>query len=161
MSRLHLLRHADAGDSEGWDGPDATRPLTEKGRDQAARLGRFLAEHRFETDLILTSPKVRAAQTAEIVAAHLSMPVVVDQRLGGSLDLGLVEAILGEHQDPTHPVLVGHDPDFSDLIAMLTGSPAIPMRKGAMLRVDGERPWRAGGGVLRWLVPPQLLGREG
>ena len=47
---LHLLRHADAGDPEAWTGPDAARPLSDKGRAQAERLGAFLAEHGFKTD---------------------------------------------------------------------------------------------------------------
>jgi phosphohistidine phosphatase len=161
VTRLHLLRHAHAGDSADWDGPDATRPLTEKGRAQAKRLGRFLAERRFATDAVLTSPKVRAAQTAEIVAGHLAIPIVVDERLAGDLTLSVVEAILHEHGDPERPVLVGHDPDFSELVAALTGSDALPMRKGAMVRIDASRPFEAGAGTLRWLIPPELLRGEG
>ena len=66
MIELHLLRHADAGDPMAWDGPDEARPLSDKGERQADRLGRFLAGVGFAPDVIITSPKVRAAQTAEI-----------------------------------------------------------------------------------------------
>ena len=54
-------------------------------------------------------------------------------------------------------MLVGHDPDFSDLVETLTASPALTMKKGAMLRIDVERPLEPGGGTLVWLVPPALL----
>ena len=157
---LHLLRHAHAGDGMSWDGPDDARPLTDKGLAQARRLGRFLAERRFETDAILTSPKLRSSQTAEVVAGHLALPVVVDERLAGPVDLGTLESILRDHHDPVMPVLVGHDPDFSELIAVLCGAAGMPMRKGSFARIEVDRPMQPGAGTLRWLIPPDLLRPE-
>jgi phosphohistidine phosphatase len=154
---LHLLRHADAGDPMAWDGPDEARPLSDKGERQADKLGRFLAGVAFAPDAVITSPKVRAAQTAEIVARHLGVPVVVDERLAGGLDIDGVEATLGAAGDPVRPVLVGHDPDFTDLVEVLTTSSAVTMKKGAMLRIDIDRPLAPGGGQLAWLVTPNLL----
>ena len=78
MTELHFLRHADAGDPEAWEGPDEPRPLSDKGEKQADRLGRFLAGVGFKPDAIITSPKLRAAQTAEIVAEHLGLPFAID-----------------------------------------------------------------------------------
>jgi len=158
---LHLLRHAHAGDPYAFQGPDSERPLTDKGQGQARRLGRFLADHAFVTDLILSSPKVRARETAEIVAGHLAMPVVIDERLGGALDLGTLEALLHDQDDPIRPVLVGHDPDFSDLLASLSGSAGVPMRKGAFARLEIDRPLTPGAGTLRWLLPPDALKTDG
>ena len=155
---LHLLRHAHAGDPFTFKGPDAERPLTEKGQGQARRLGRFLADRRFVTDLVLTSPKVRARETAEIVAGHLAMPVVVDERLGGGLDLAALEQLLRDQHDPVRPILVGHDPDFSELLGELLGIPPVPMRKGALARVDvSGRTVVAGRGLLRYLLPPEVV----
>jgi phosphohistidine phosphatase len=154
---LHLLRHAHAGDAFTFDGPDAERPLTEKGRSQSRRLGRFLADRKFVTDLVLTSPKVRARETAEIVAGHLAMPVVVDDRLGAAIDLAMLEGILRDQHDPVRPILVGHDPDFSELLAALSCAGGVPMRKGAFARIEVDRPLRAGTGTLRWLLPPDAL----
>lgn len=154
---LHLLRHAHAGDWSTWAGDDAERPLTEKGRAQSERLGRFLAGQGFRPDLLITSPKVRAAETAAIVAELLDVSLAVDDRLAGGLDLAEVEAILDAHGAPEAPVLVGHDPDFSELMAVLCAAAGVPMRKGAFARIEVDRPLTPGGGDLRWLLPPDLL----
>ena len=154
---LYLLRHAHAGDPGVWDGPDEQRPLSDKGEKQSDRLGRFLAGLGFAPDALITSPKVRAEQTADIVARHLGVPVIVDSRLGGGRDLGAIEAILRDAGDPVRPVLVGHDPDFTDLVETLTGSAAVTMRKGSFVRIDVPGPLEPSGGTLRWLVPPDLL----
>ena len=157
VTELHFLRHADAGDPMAWHRDDAERPLSDKGEKQADRLGRFLAGVGFSPDAVITSPKVRAAQTAEIVAGHLKVPVAVDDRLAGALDSAALTAVLRDAGDPSRPVVVGHDPDFSDLLAELCGATGLPMRKGALARVDIEPPLRPGTGTLRWLIPPDLL----
>jgi phosphohistidine phosphatase SixA len=159
--QLHLLRHAHAGDAGGFSGPDEERPLSAKGEEQAERLGRFLADVGFRPDAIVSSPKVRAARTAEIVAAALGLDIRLDDRLGRALDLVAIEAILFDLDEPVRPVLVGHDPDFSDIVASLCSTPNAPMRKGALARIDASRPLSAGGGILRWLVPPDLLAGRG
>jgi phosphohistidine phosphatase len=154
---LHLLRHAHAGEPAGWTGSDDDRPLSAKGEGQAQRLGRFLAELAFEPDAIITSPKVRAARTAEIVAAALGREVRQDDRLAGGFDLVTIEAMLFDAGEPVKPVLVGHDPDFSELVATLCATANVPMRKGAFARIDASRPLSPGAGTLRWLVSPDLL----
>ena len=156
---LGLLRHAHAGDAATWSRPDDIRPLTDKGRGQAERLGRLLASAGFVPDAMLTSPRVRAVQTAEIVGDELGVPVRTDPRLGSFLDLGALEAILDDAGAPVRPILVGHDPDFSDLLVLLTGSPGLRLRKGAFALLDVERPLAAGSAELRWLIPPDLLRR--
>jgi phosphohistidine phosphatase len=157
VTELLFLRHAHAGDPAAFDGPDASRPLSEKGERQADRMGRFLARAGVAPDAIITSPKIRSVRTAEIVAVHLSLPVSVDALLAGPIDLDELDGVLADHGDPVRPILVGHDPDFSDLVSTLAGAAHIPMRKGALARVDVERPLYSGNGVLRWLVPPDLI----
>jgi phosphohistidine phosphatase len=154
---LYFLRHAHAGDPEAWTGDDAARPLSDKGEKQAERLGTFLAGIGFTPDAIISSPKLRAAQTAEIVAKHLGIQISFDDRLAGAFEVETLETLLGDAGDPVRPVVVGHDPDFSDVLAELSGASRLPMPKGALARVDIERPLRAGGGTLHWLVPPDLL----
>jgi phosphohistidine phosphatase len=154
--QLHFLRHADAGDPEAWEGPDAVRPLSEKGRKQSRRLGEHLASIGFSAERYITSPKTRALETAEIVAGHVKGTVAIDERLGGPLDTDILERVLADAGDPDVAVIVGHDPDFSEMLSTLTG-PRLEMKKGAIARVDIDRPLQAGGGTLRWLIPPDVL----
>ena len=157
MTELYFLRHAHAGDPMAWDGPDEARPLSNKGERQADRLGRFLVSVRFTPDIFITSPKLRASQTADIVATHLGTRVEIDDRLASSFSVDMLEDVLRDAGDADRAVVVGHDPDFSALVAGLCGAPDIPMRKGALARIDIGRPLRPGTGTLRWLVPPDLL----
>ena len=154
---LYLLRHADAGDPAAWDGPDERRPLSRKGVRQAERLGAFLAGIGFELDAILTSPKVRAAETARLVADALGARVSEDERLATDVTCESLEAVVHDAGGPGRVMIVGHDPDFSELLATLCDAAHLPMKKGALARVDLEGGIAAGAGILRWLVPPDLL----
>jgi phosphohistidine phosphatase len=157
---LRLLRHADAGDPEAWTRPDAERPLSEKGRRQSERLGKLLATVKDRPDVFITSPKIRAKETADLAAAPSGLPVIVDERLAGSLDVKALEQILIDAGRPSRPVLVGHDPDFSELLAELVGVADLPMKKGAYARVDLDVPIRPAAGRLRYLLPPDLVGER-
>jgi phosphohistidine phosphatase len=154
---LYLLRHAHAGDPLKWSGPDAERPLSAKGRRQAGRIAAHLAAVGAEIEAIISSPKVRARETAEPVARALKGKVTIDERLAGGLTVGALEAVIADAGDPGSVMVVGHDPDFSELAADLSAAPALPMRKGALARFDGPRPLREGGSTLRWLIPPDAL----
>ena len=154
---LYLLRHADAGDPLTWPGPDAERPLSGKGKRQAERLAGWLLASGFAPDAIVSSPYRRAVQTARRVAEGLGLEVIVDERLAAHLDLATVERLLTDLGSPHRPVLVGHDPDFSALVASLCATRAAPVSKGALVRIDAPRPLTPGGGTLRWLVPPDAL----
>jgi len=161
MTELYFLRHADAGDPEAWTRPDAERPLSSKGKRQTEHLAWFLESTGFRPDAILTSPKVRAEQTARPIAERLKVDLTVEPRLGQPLDLAMLESILTDAGDPKSVVVAGHDPDFSDLVVELTGMHDFQMKKGAFLRIDVERPLHAGTGRLVWLVPPILLKERG
>jgi phosphohistidine phosphatase len=115
-----------------------------------------MAERGFAPDAIVASPKLRARQTAELFADALGIAFTLDDRLGESLDPDDVGAIV-ERVGGTSVVLVGHDPDFSTLAGVLIGMEYLPMKKGAMARIDMSLPIQPDGGVLRWLLPPELL----
>jgi phosphohistidine phosphatase len=153
---LGILRHADAGDPYAWSGDDTLRPLSKKGRRQAERLGAFLRSVDYAPELVITSPKVRAHETADLVAEPFGVEVVVDARLAIGFDIGQLAATLAAVGLPRRPIIVGHDPDFSMLLADLCGGAEVPLRKGAYARVDLEQV-AAGAGTLRWLIPPDLL----
>jgi phosphohistidine phosphatase len=157
---LFLIRHADAGDPAKWSGPDELRPLSAKGRAQAERLGSHLAGLHLAVDAVIASPRLRARETAEIVVAAIGGQVKIDDRVGGALTLALLDEVLTDAGGPARAIVVGHDPDFSEFVAELSGAASIPMRKGALARLDASRPLRAGGAILRWLLPPDALGKD-
>jgi phosphohistidine phosphatase len=154
--RLHLLRHAHAGDPTEWEGDDDLRPLTRKGRRQCERLGAFLDAHGVRPDVIVSSPKVRAMQTAELVAGTLGMTVRADPRLGQGLGRRELWDILGE-LGAREPMLVGHDPDLSELLGHLLDAAGLHLRKGALATVDVDVDPAGVSGTLCWLIPPDLL----
>jgi phosphohistidine phosphatase len=154
--RVHLLRHAHAGDAFEWIGDDDLRPLTKKGRGQAERLGAFLEAQGVRPDVIVTSPLVRARQTAELVAEALGMTVKVDPRLGSGFGQRDLWAILDE-SGAREVMLVGHDPDFTSLLTYLIDAAGLRMKKGALATIDLHTKLGDGEGELRWLVPPDLL----
>jgi phosphohistidine phosphatase len=153
---LYLVRHAHAGNSAAWAGDDAERPLSTRGKDQAKRLGKLLAERGVVPDTIVSSPKVRARQTANIVGDALGVGVANDERLAEEFDLDALASIMAG-VGGTSLMLVGHDPDFSEMLATLAGAAEMPMRKGAIARVDVVLPLGPGRGILRYLFPPELL----
>ena len=125
---IWLLRHGEAEPGEGK--PDAERELTEKGERQSVAAGKALKALGVELDACLTSPKVRAKRTAELACEQLSVPVEEDERLaGGDFDPLEVGAGRGE------VMLVGHEPDFSQAVALVTGS-RVKMRKGGIAALD-------------------------
>lgn len=154
---LYVVRHAHAGDAEAWRGPDDSRPLSTRGENQVARLATFLQRTGARPDLILTSPKLRASQTAVPIAEALGVPVRSEPLLGMQVDLLDLERLIAASGDPASVMIVGHDPDFSELVEELTGAASLPLAKGSVARLDCTRPLVPGAGVLRWLVPPDLL----
>jgi phosphohistidine phosphatase len=153
---LYLLRHADAGDPDAWPGDDSDRPLSEKGRRQAELLGRFLAARGVSFDTILSSPKARAMETAQLVADSLEATVAADDRLGERLDVDELAAVV-EDAGVRRLLVVGHDPDLSDLCATLSGAAYLPLKKGALARLDLSLPLQPAAGILRWLLPPDVV----
>jgi phosphohistidine phosphatase len=140
-----------------WQGDDDVRPISDKGRRQAERLGRHLDAIGFTTDAIVSSPKARALQTAEIVARALRVEVRVDDRLGDAFGLAELAGLLADAGGPDRPVLVGHDPAFSDLAGELVGAPELLLKKGALVRIDVDGEIEAGAGRLRWLLSPEVV----
>jgi phosphohistidine phosphatase len=154
LIQLYFIRHADAGDSATWPGDDAERPLSAKGRRQARRLGKLLDELDWRPHVILTSPLLRAAETARLIARSLEITPINEPRLGGPFAIADIAEMLAEHEAARRVVLVGHDPWFSTVTSDLVGG-TLEVRKGALVRIDlvaGDV--RAGSGALRWLLPP-------
>src|SRR3954447_13738998 len=123
---IWFLRHGEAEDTT----PDFERSLTDKGQRQARDAGAAMAALGVELDLCLTSPRVRAHETAALACAPLGLEPTIEERLsGGDFDPLDLAAGLDE------VLLVGHEPDFSDAIAELTGA-RVDMKKGGLAAVQ-------------------------
>jgi phosphohistidine phosphatase len=124
---LWLLRHGDAADGS----PDAERPLTKKGEKQGRRAGIALKALGVPMDACLTSPKVRAAETARLACEPLGIEPQLEPKLaGGPFDGQALAAGLGDNV-----LLVGHDPDFSMAVHALTGA-QVRMKKGGLAGIE-------------------------
>ncbi len=159
---LYIIRHGDAIDR---DDPgvtsDAMRWLTERGRDEVGVTARVLARLGVTPDLVLTSPMVRARQTAEIVADLIGPergPEISDHLVYGGSLAGILDDIV-ERGAPERVVLAGHMPSVGHLVAYLAwGRPEndVPFRTGEVCRVDILDATMPGSGRLRWLIPPKI-----
>lgn len=157
---LYFLRHGLAEDRETWKGSDASRPLTERGVKRLAAQAANLPRLDMQLDVILSSPYLRALQTAQIVARQLDLMSCLeqDERLVG-LDISELQAILKDHPDANNILLVGHEPDFSLTVGALIGGARLVFKKAGLARVDlFSGPDLQG--ELTFLLTPKLLESE-
>jgi phosphohistidine phosphatase len=161
---LHLVRHAIAAE-RGPDYPDDTqRPLTPDGAARWRRAVAGLRELGVVLDLVVTSPLVRAHETAEILVAGLRPKprLVTSEALAPGRRVAEPVALVGKYaaqpRGPSRIALVGHEPDLGELAAKLLGAKGlVEFKKGAICRIDVDRAMPAGPGVLRWFLPPRAL----
>jgi len=149
--KLCFLRHGEA-DWPNWNKPDDERPLTERGRKEMKRVARFLESLRFSADAILTSPLPRASQTAEIVAKRLGIELKTEPALAHGFNTERLRRLLGK-ADPGCVMLVGHEPEFSEVIKELTGG-EIKLSKAGVALMEVNRGCTSG--KLLWLFPPKF-----
>lgn len=153
---LYFLRHAEAEDQADTD---FSRRLTSKGLEQAAKVGKFCLRFGLLPDVILTSPVVRARQTADIVAEALSIDLVVEDWLKSGMSAEACLRGLASHASRDSLLLVGHEPDFSETIAALIGLSkvaSLKIRKASLTAVDLPENV-TGTGQLQFLIPARLM----
>jgi phosphohistidine phosphatase len=140
--QIWLLRHADA-EPHGTR-PDHERRLTPRGKRQAIAAGIALAGMRVKFDAVLVSPRVRAQQTAELAAAQWSddarQLLQTYDPLDSGFDASAALAAFAQVGARNRLLLVGHEPDLSNVIGSLTGG-AADLKKGglAALALAGAR----------------------
>lgn len=156
--KVVFVRHATAEDGgptlRDWD-----RALSDEGRAEAPLISNALQVLEMQPDLVLSSPLVRAHQTAEIVAQALGRSVTLaDELQPGNGTLDNLQQMLARHKADT-VMLVGHEPDLSSLAARLVNADerGILLKKAGLIRVDLEGRMRAGRGRLIWLFTPRVM----
>ncbi len=160
---LYIIRHAIAA-APGPDGDDSLRPLTDKGRTKMYRIAAGLKEMGEQIDLILTSPYLRASQTARILAKELELgkdKVVPTEALApGGEAIDLIKEINEKHKGIQNIAVVGHEPGLSGLISfLLSGDSSLPisMKKGGVCRLSIETLEAGRCATLDWLLTPGQL----
>lgn len=155
--KLILLRHGKAEDSHP-DG-DFSRSLVEKGRKQARRAAKLLKAVGALPDIVLTSPLIRARQTAEEFCQAAEIPGATLQGwLASGMNPENALKELAAFHDFKSIAIVGHEPDFSQLIQWILGANGggIEVKKGAIACLEINPPTRRG--TLLYLIPPRLAG---
>ena len=128
--RVYLVRHADAAPGD----PDDLRPLTPQGRQQARDVGARLAAEGALGAAVITSPLLRARETAEEIARALGTTAEADERLAPGATADTVREAAGERGEVV--VALGHQPDCSRVAAALTGGPEPPFPKAGVVAID-------------------------
>ena len=155
---IFLVRHGVAVEREG-EGPDAFRPLTGKGRRRFRKTARSFARLGCKLDLILTSPLVRAVQTAEILAGEAKHgDVAILEELDPKYEAAdLLKALRKRANGSRSVALVGHEPQLSSVLAALAGVEAetLDLKKGAIVRLEARDPSQRGSAAAIWSLKPR------
>lgn len=157
--QVYLLRHGIAEEARPGKS-DADRELTAEGRGKLRDTLRVAANTAAQPSLILSSPLVRALQTAQLAARHLHYKGEILQTnvLSPNSHVDRVWDEIRVHHDERELMLVGHDPLFTNLAGYLLGVPElqIDFKKGAILRIDIESFGPQPSGILRWFLTSKL-----
>ena len=148
---LYFLRHGQA-DWPDWNKSDDKRPLTKGGKKQMREVAKFLDRLKVRPNLIVTSPLPRAAQTAEIAADYLKAKLRTDELLAPGFGMSELRTVLKRHRAKVL-MLVGHEPDFSNVISGLTGA-SLKLSKAGVAFLDADP--ESEEGRLLWLFPPKF-----
>jgi phosphohistidine phosphatase len=148
--QLWLLRHGDA--VPHGSKPDFQRELTERGEAEARSAGAALERLGCTFAACYSSPKVRARDTARLACASLGVEVQEVDAVAGDFDTADLQELLHAHGDEDRVLVVGHEPDFSQLVHDLTGA-RVAFKKGGVAAIRMER---KGAMLLLLLQPPEL-----
>jgi phosphohistidine phosphatase len=164
MLELYLIRHGLAAE-RGKDWPDdSKRPLTPEGVARLRKSARGLNALGVGFDQIVTSPLVRARQTADTLAEELKdhPPIVTADALAPAGSSASVIQEITRHARKARVALVGHEPNLGELAAQLIGARTpLEFKKGGVCRIDFDMLPPKGGGLLRWFLTPKMLRRLG
>jgi phosphohistidine phosphatase len=159
--RCYFLRHGLAVDAGECSGTDFDRPLTGEGQERLKLAAKTLAALQPKIDVIVTSPLVRAKQTATIMAKRLKLQdrLVEDERLGGGFGLSYLAEVLAEHSTAGAIMLVGHEPGISRTVGQIVGGARIDFKPGTLACVNVPDPATLEGELL-WLVTAKILAQS-
>jgi phosphohistidine phosphatase len=153
--QLYFFRHGEAEDaSPGMN--DFDRKLTQRGQGRTESAGLALVKLGLKPKHIYSSPRARARQTADILAAALKLEAEINDALNFGFNLELIPPLIDGLSNGDDVLFVGHEPDLSITVANLIGGGEIIMKKGGLTRVDviSHKPLR---GSLAWVLTPKIM----
>ena len=162
---LYIIRHAIAVDpgTPGFE-DDSQRPLSERGRERLEKIAQGLKVLGADFDLIISSPFLRSMDTAEILLRFFKMKkdqLLVSEAL---IPQGQPEQLIGEinenYSSLNSIIVVGHEPNLSQLISLLTAGDAaisIDMKQGSVCRLNADNLAHERRATLEWLMMPKHL----
>lgn len=154
---IYFLRHAEAEDCAD---SDFKRKLTAKGLEQADKVGKFCARLGLLPDIVLTSPVIRARQTAEITCKRLNdPPLTVEPWIACGMSAASCLGELRGFEQYSNVMIIGHEPDFSETISVMIGLPKperLHIRKASLTAIN-LRSFQTGGGQIEFSVPVRLM----
>jgi phosphohistidine phosphatase len=153
---LYFLRHGIAQD-HAPNLHDADRELVPAGRAKIQQLAQKLSLWEVAPGMIYSSPRVRARQTAEIVADYGGFPMQISPLLDFEFNAAALQTLVDQHGPGDSLLLVGHEPSFSETISYIIGGGNITLKKGGLAKVElfSQHPLH---GSLGWLLAPKVLG---
>jgi len=154
MVTLYFVRHGDASHRAP---SDHERPLTKTGQREVGDMVRALIAARTDLDVVFSSPRLRAQQTAEIIAGALGVPLEIRDACNFDFDFSAARALVSEPYVSESAMFVGHNPSMSQTVYQACGA-NLSMKTGAIacIAMDDVRP---GAGQLLWYTPPKLFKR--
>jgi phosphohistidine phosphatase len=147
--KLYILRHGEA-DWPDWNDDDDLRPLTETGKAELHRAAKFFKQIGVAPSHIFASPLPRAAQTAQIIHQQIGGELHNEATLSPGATPSAVKSLLKDKKGDV--MLVGHEPDLSEIIRHFTGA-RVKMSKAGLARLDFDD---SGQVRLIWLLPPKI-----
>ncbi len=151
---LYFLRHAEA---EMGAGPDEARRLNTAGEATMRSAGPLFRRLNLRPDVVLSSPLPRAIRTAELACEALGRsPPLPDDRLRPGAGWAQFARAMADHPGARRVLFVGHEPDLSSAVELLTGASSVRMRKGGIACVEFPGTPEPGGGEIAWLMDPDV-----
>jgi 8-oxo-dGTP diphosphatase len=159
---LYFMRHGDAG-PYGGAMDDDERQLTSEGIAALTAASTLWRNLNLRPDVVLTSPLPRARDTAGLLVAGVALPnpPIEDERLRPGAEWDDMAPAMAAHADARRVMFVGHQPDLSRAVSLLTGAKSVRLRTGGIACVEFPGIPEAGAGELAWLLDPDLYTTAG
>jgi len=151
--RIYLMRHGEA--EQILTGSDHDRQLTERGIRRIRLAARVLVRLGIEPAHIYCSPRVRATQTAEIIAKALDKSIEVQDAVNVDFNVEAIRGLTTDLSDRDEVMFVGHNPSMGVVTSALTGARA-EFKPGGFARIDVLNP-ETYEGILSWLIQPKVF----